>query len=102
MPTGWVVRDSVVERNKPGQGGPRYPWSPRVANRTGTGALRQAAFEWLDRAIQPNRTARVSWHKCPRPIWLTEGKPSPARIVANNSPKKLLDINEATFGADRG
>lgn len=55
--TGWVALGSVVERNKPGQGGPRYQWSRRVANKTVTVALSREQFEWLRQAIQRNRTA---------------------------------------------
>ena len=55
--TGWVALGSVVERNKPGQGGPRYQWSRRVANKTVTVALSREQFEWLGQAIQTNRMA---------------------------------------------
>jgi len=53
--TGWVALGSVVERNKPGQGGPRYQWSRRVAGKTVTVALSKEQFEWLKAAIANQR-----------------------------------------------
>jgi hypothetical protein len=55
--TGWVALGSVVERNQPGQGGPRYQWSRRVNQKTVTVALSREQFEWLSQAIQRNRKA---------------------------------------------
>jgi hypothetical protein len=55
--TGWVALGSVVERNQPGQGGPRYQWSRRAGNKTVTVALSREQFEWLGQAIQRNRAA---------------------------------------------
>ena len=54
---GWVALGSVVERGKPGQGGPRYQWSRGVRQKTVTVALSQEQFEWLGQAIQRNRRA---------------------------------------------
>ena len=54
---GWVALGSVVERGKPGQGGPRYQWSRGVRQKTVTVALSQEQFEWLGQAIQRNRQA---------------------------------------------
>lgn len=53
--TGWVALGSVVERNKPGQGGPRYQWSRRVEGKTVTVALSAEQFAWLSRAIANQR-----------------------------------------------
>jgi hypothetical protein len=53
--TGWVALGSVVERNKPGQGGPRYQWSRRVAGKTVTVALSKEQFAWLKAAIANQR-----------------------------------------------
>jgi hypothetical protein len=53
--TGWVALGSVMERNKPGQGGPRYQWSRRVAGKTVTVALSKEQFEWLKAAIANQR-----------------------------------------------
>jgi hypothetical protein len=42
---------SLVERNQPGQGGPRYQWSRRGGGKTVTVALSAEPFEWLQGAI---------------------------------------------------
>ena len=52
---GWVALGSVLERGKPGQGGPRYQWSRRVGGKTVTVALSLEQFEWLQGAIQNQR-----------------------------------------------
>ena len=54
---GWVALGSLVERNKPGQGGPRYQWSRRVRGKTVTVALSQEQFQWLQGAIANMREA---------------------------------------------
>ena len=53
--TGWVALGSVQERNQPGQGGPRYQWSRRVASKTVTVALSAEQFAWLRQAIDQQR-----------------------------------------------
>lgn len=75
--TGWVALGSVVERNKPGQGGPRYQWSRRVEGKTITVALGAEQFAWLAEAIANQRrvwallermhqlTLRHMWRKMP-------------------------------------
>jgi len=52
---GWVALGSVLERNQPGQGGPRYQWSRRVAGKTVTVALSAEQFAWLKQAIARQR-----------------------------------------------
>ena len=52
---GWIALGSLVERNKPGQGGPRYQWSRRVGPKTVTVALSLEQFEWLQHAIANQR-----------------------------------------------
>ena len=52
---GWVALGSVMERNKLGQGGPRYQWSRKVAGKTVTVALSKEQFEWLKAAIANQR-----------------------------------------------
>jgi len=52
---GWIALGSVLERNKPGQGGPRYQWSRRVAGKTITVALSAEQFAWLKQAIASQR-----------------------------------------------
>lgn len=54
---GWMALGSLVERTKPGQGGPRYQWSRRVGGKTITVALSAEQFGWLKRAIANQRRA---------------------------------------------
>jgi hypothetical protein len=51
----WIALGSLIERNKPGQGGPRYQWSRRVGAKTLTVALSAAQFAWLRQAISNQR-----------------------------------------------
>ena len=53
--TGWVALGSILERNLPGQGGPRYQWSRRVAGKTVTVALSAEQFAWLKAALANQR-----------------------------------------------
>ena len=53
--TGWIALGSLLERNQPGQGGPRYQWSRRVGAKTVTVALSAEQFAWLKRAIANQR-----------------------------------------------
>ena len=52
---GWIALGSLVERDKPGQGGPRYQWSRRVGPKTVTVALSAEQFSWLKQAIGNQR-----------------------------------------------
>lgn len=52
---GWMALGSLVERNQPGQGGPRYQWSRRVGAKTVTVALSAEQFAWLRSAIANQR-----------------------------------------------
>jgi hypothetical protein len=52
---GWIALGSLVERDKPGQGGPRYQWSRRVGPKTVTVALSAEQFNWLQQAILNQR-----------------------------------------------
>jgi hypothetical protein len=52
---GWIALGSLIERNQPGQGGPRYQWSRRVGPKTVTVALSAEQFEWLKGAIANQR-----------------------------------------------
>jgi hypothetical protein len=54
---GWMALGSVLERKSPGQGGPRYQWSRRVAGKTVTVALSAEQFAWLKQAIANQRKA---------------------------------------------
>jgi Family of unknown function (DUF6788) len=51
----WIALGSLVERSKPGQGGPRYQWSRRVGSKTVTVALSAEQFSWLKQAISNQR-----------------------------------------------
>ena len=53
--SGWVALGSLLERTKPGQGGPRYQWSRRVEGKTITVALSAEQFQWLKKAIANQR-----------------------------------------------
>ena len=52
---GWIALGSVLERSRPGQGGPRYQWSRRVGRQTVTVALSAEQFAWLKEAITNQR-----------------------------------------------
>lgn len=52
---GWIALGSLLERDKPGQGGPRYQWSRRVGPKTITVALSAEQFDWLKQAISNQR-----------------------------------------------
>ncbi len=52
---GWIALGSLVERDQPGQGGPRYQWSRRVGPKTVTVALSAEQFSWLKQAISNQR-----------------------------------------------
>ncbi len=52
---GWIALGSLVERDQPGQGGPRYQWSRRVGPKTVTVALSAEQFDWLKQALRNQR-----------------------------------------------
>jgi hypothetical protein len=56
---GWVALGSVLERNQPGRGGPRYQWSRRVQGKTVTVALSPEQFAWLQQAIANQRSVEL-------------------------------------------
>ena len=62
--TGWIALGSVLERNQPGQGGPRYQWSRRVEGKTITVALSAEQFAWLRQAIANQRQLWDILEKC--------------------------------------
>jgi hypothetical protein len=75
----WIALGSLLERTKPGQGGPRYQWSRRVGHKTITVALSAEQFQWLKKAIGNQRrvwnllaqmqklTLRYLWKNLPEP-----------------------------------
>ncbi len=52
---GWIALGSLVQRDKPGQGGPRYQWSRRIGPKTVSVALSAEQFHWLKQAISNQR-----------------------------------------------
>lgn len=52
---GWIALGSLIERDKPGQGGPRYQWSRRIGPKTVTVALSPEQFSWLKQAVSNQR-----------------------------------------------
>jgi Family of unknown function (DUF6788) len=52
---GWIALGSLVERDKPGQGGPHYQWSRRIGPKTVTVALSAEQFSWLKQAVRNQR-----------------------------------------------
>jgi hypothetical protein len=77
--TGWIALGSLVERTRPGQGGPRFQWSRRVGAKTVTVALSAEQFAWLKTATANQRevwdilmqmqqlTAHHALHNLPNP-----------------------------------
>jgi hypothetical protein len=91
--TGWVALGSVLERNKPGQGGPRYQWSRRVEGKTITVALSAQQFAWLQTAIANQRKAWNILAQMHRQTleYMWKSLPSTSRRKKLN--KKTLGIN---------
>lgn len=90
---GWIALGSLLERNRPGQGGPRYQWSRRVGNKTVTVALSAQQFAWLKAAIA---NQRLVWDALRRMQQLTahhalENLPNPPR--RKRLSKKRLGLN---------
>lgn len=90
---GWMALGSVVERNQPGQGGPRYQWSRRVEGKTVTVALSAEQFAWLSQAIANQREAWGIMEQMHRLSldYLWKNLPSTTRRKRLN--KKTLGIN---------
>ena len=91
--TGWIALGSVLERSQPGQGGPRYQWSRRVAGKTVTVALSAQQFAWLKKAIANQRKVWSILEKMQRltlqHMW--ENLPSTARRKPLNN--KTLGVS---------
>jgi len=90
---GWMALGSLVQRDKPGQGGPRYQWSRRVGLKTVTVALSAEQFAWLKQAINNQRQV---WDLLKQLQQLTaeyalENLPGPPRRKQLN--KKQLGLN---------
>ncbi len=91
--SGWIALGTVLERNKPGGGGPRYQWTRRVKGKTVTVALSKEQFAWLKAAIANQRkvsktleqmhrlTLEHMWQRLPS---TTRRKPLSKRILGLN------------------
>jgi hypothetical protein len=91
--TGWIALGSLLERNQPGQGGPRYQWSRRVGPKTVTIALSAEQFQWLKAAIANQREV---WNTLMQMQQMTaeyvfENLPNPPR--RKRLTKKRLGLN---------
>ena len=53
--TGWIALGTLIERGRPGQGGPRYQWSRRAGGKTVTVALSAEQFAWMKTAVANQR-----------------------------------------------
>jgi hypothetical protein len=53
--TGWIALGTLIERGRPGQGGPRYQWSRRAGGKTITVALSAKQFAWMKKAVANQR-----------------------------------------------
>lgn len=91
--TGWVALGSVVERKRPGAGGPRYQWSRRVEGKTVTVALSPAQFAWLKKAIANQRKLEILLSQMHRESldYMWKNLPSTAR--RKRLSKKTLGLN---------
>jgi len=91
--TGWVALGSVVERNKPGQGGPRYQWSRRVAGKTVTVALSAEQFAWLSQAIANQREVWTTLERMPQITLTHMWKNPPSTSRRKRLSKSTLGTN---------
>ena len=89
---GWIALGSLLERTRPGQGGPRYQWSRRVVGKTVTVALSAEQFQWLKKAIA---NQRVIWKLLARMQRLT------LRYMWKNIPgtRRRKSLSNKTLGA---
>lgn len=53
--TAWIALGTLLERGRPGQGGPRYQWSRRAGGKTVTVALSAEQFAWMKTAVANQR-----------------------------------------------
>jgi hypothetical protein len=90
---GWIALGSLVERTKPGQGGPRYQWSRRVGDKTVTVALSAEQYEWLKQAIANQRTVWADLMRMQQITaeYMLQNLPNPPR--RKHLTKKALGLN---------
>ena len=91
--TGWVALGSVVERNQPGKGGPRYQWSRRVDGKTVTVALSEEQFAWLRGAIANQRKVWAILERMHRITLRHMWSKLPSTVRRKRLPKKTLGTN---------
>jgi hypothetical protein len=91
--TEWVALGSVVERNKPGQGGPRYQWSRRVEGKTITVALSEEQFAWLGEAIANQRRVWSTLERMHRITLEHMWEKLPSTTRRKQLPKKTLGLS---------
>jgi len=90
---GWVALGSVLERKRPGQGGPRYQWSRRVGGKTVTVALSAEQFAWLKRAIGNQRRAWALLARMQRLTLQNMWRNLPSTSRRKQLSRKTLGIN---------
>jgi hypothetical protein len=91
--TGWMALGSVLERNSPGQGGPRYQWSRRVGGKTVTVALSAEQFAWLKRAIANQRKVQLLLRRMHQLTLAYMWKHLPSASHRKPLSKKTLGLN---------
>jgi len=53
--TEWIALGTLIERGRPGQGGPHYQWTRRAGGKTVTVALSAEQFAWMKKAVANQR-----------------------------------------------
>ncbi len=89
----WIALGSVLERNLPGQGGPRYQWSRRVEGKTITVALSAEQFAWLKIAIANQRKASDLLSQMQKLSLVYMWKRLPSTSRRKRLSKKTLGLN---------
>ena len=89
----WIALGSVLERKLPGQGGPRYQWSRRVAGKTVTVALSAEQFNWLKHAIANQRDVEEILSQLHRLTLDYMWKHLPSTTRRKKLSKKILGTN---------
>jgi hypothetical protein len=90
---GWIALGTVLERNLPGQGGPRYQWSRRVEGKTITVALSAEQFAWLKTAIANQRKAADLLSQMHQLSLVYMWKKLPSTTRRKRLSKKTLGLN---------
>jgi hypothetical protein len=90
---GWIALGSVLERSRPGQGGPRYQWSRRVGRKTVTVALSAEQFAWLKEAIAHQRKVWDILSEMQQQTVAWMGKNLPSTTRHKQLSKKTLGLN---------